>query len=147
MKKSSRCVKKCIFFDKTTRFLWKLQKKMFSIEISENNAHTLPFQFTWSVKTTQKLFRSFSTQNKRYYELLSVFDLHFQFEMKPPNSPLFSWDDMALSSVSGLMELIFEINLGQYNIFPNVKSQIVLLSYSIFHEFLAWGHKVFIGKL
>jgi hypothetical protein len=27
-----------------------LQKKTFSIEISENNAHTLPFHVTWSVK-------------------------------------------------------------------------------------------------
>ena len=81
------------FFDKTTRFPLEIaKKKTFSIEISENNAHTLPFHVTWSVKTTQKLFRSFSTQNKRYSELLSVFDLLFQFEMKPSNSPLFSWD-------------------------------------------------------
>jgi len=69
-----------------------LQKKAFSIEISKNNAHTLPFHFTWSVKTTQKLFRSFLIHNKRYSELLSVFDLLFQFEIKPSNSSLFSWD-------------------------------------------------------
>ena len=92
-KKSSRCVKKCIFFDKITRFPLEIAKKAFSIEISENNVHTLPFHVTWSVKTTQKLFRSFLIHNKRYSELLSVFDLLFQFEMKPSNSSLFSWDD------------------------------------------------------
>ena len=77
------------FFDKTARFPL---KKAFSIEISKNNAHTLPFYFTWSVKTTHKLFRSFLIHKKRYSELLSVFDFLFQFEMKPPNSRLFSWD-------------------------------------------------------
>ena len=93
-KKVLTLCQKMHFFNKTTRFPLKIAKKTFSIEISKSNAHTLPFHFTWSVKTTQKLFRSFLIHNKRYSELFSVFELLFQFEMKPSNSPLFSWDGM-----------------------------------------------------
>ena len=88
-KKSSHCVKKCIYFDKTTRFLLEIAKKTFSIEISKNNAHTFSFHFTWSVKTTQKLFRSFLIHNKRYSELLSVFDLFPVWDETPEFATVF----------------------------------------------------------